>query len=381
MTGPLPGGVAHPRRTKLCPCGRGRIFKKCCGSASPPRRPLGEKRLLVVGAGATYQECLTSGADPNHPLPLIKNFASELFNESQLLQEVIASYLTARGVPFNDAVLKAYAAGDGASFSSAEMDAGPLREFLRLEISDPINHNVERLFEHVWQTYGGRGEFWEALAWDAIFTCLFNAFITQFGMGPATDIRQLQVGQAVARCLVPGDRVVSLNYDIAFDLALQQAGRFIVYAPEVAPRGAITIYKPHGSFNYYADAQSGDAFFADPSQPRGSVALRDARGAVWSPASALIPPRLNKSYEQHPAARMILAGLGVFTPELVTFWGVGLTPSDVDLTDIYRAACHTAQRVEFINPDEGMARHAEAALGVPITHYRRWEDWVSLAAV
>ena len=137
----------------------------------------------------------------------------------------------------------------------------------------------------------------------------------------------LLAGQAVARCLVPGDRVINLNYETLFDLALQQAGRFAVYAPEAPARGSIVVYKPHGSFNLYADRSTGNAFFADPSQMRGSVALKDSTGTVWSPAAAIVPPRLGKAYAQHPTAGRVLRGLASFAPQIVTFWGIGLTSS------------------------------------------------------
>jgi len=313
MTGRLPSGPPHPRRVAPCPCGRGRLFKKCCGGRTPPSRPSGAQRLLVVGAGAAVEECLQSGVDREHPLPVIRNFASRLFFESAPLQRVIAEYLSAQRVGFDDAIVQPLHEGESRQLTPEQMENSPLRVFQRLEAVDSAAHNVERLFEFVWQTYGDDGELWESLAWDGVLTNLFGACITQFpGFGPAHSMHALLAGQATARCLVPGDRVINLNYDTLFDLALQQAGRFAIYAPEAPARGSIVVYKPHGSFNLYADRSTGDAFFADPSQMRGSVALQDSTGKVWSPAAAIIPPRLGKTYAQHPTAAKILVGLATF---------------------------------------------------------------------
>jgi hypothetical protein len=327
----------------------------------------------VVGAGATIAECIQSG-NAGKPLPSIRNFAQELFNESQALTVVLASYLEAKGIPFDDTIVRSYKTGSPSTIASDQMEDGPRRVFQRLEAADPLAHNVERLFEFVWQTFGDNHAMWEALAWDGVFTYLFNAFITHFGLGPAESIRTLCAGKSVAERLFPGDRVINLNYDVAFDLALQQARRYFTYAPEYR-RGAIILYKPHGSFNFYAEPGGGDCFFADPSQPRGSVALRDPDGRVWSPAAAIVPPRLAKGYAQHPSAARILSGLATFEAEIVTFWGIGMASSDVDLIDIYRRACRRASRIEFINPDPTACESAHRLLGLPVIDFSDLPEW------
>lgn len=382
MTGPLPGGPPRPRRNAACPCGRGKLFKKCCGSSNSPSRPGGAQRLLVVGAGAAVEECLQSGVNRDHPFPIIRNFASRLFHESAPLQRVIADYLSVRGVAFDDAIVPPLSEGESRQLTPEQMENSPLRVFQRLEAADPASHNVERLFEFVWQTHGDDGELWEALAWDGVLTNLYNECITQFpGFGPAHSMHALLAGQAVGRCLVPGDRVVNLNYDTLFDLALQQAGRFSIYAPEPPARGAILIYKPHGSFNLYAHRSTGDAFFADPSQMRGSVALQDSSGRVWSPAAAIVPPRFGKTYGQHPSAAKILSGLATFKPEIVTFWGIGLTSSDIDLLALYRTACENAPHIEFVNPDVNAFEHTRRLIGRSMQHFERLTDWLPSSTV
>jgi len=311
---------------------------------------------------------------------VIRNFASVLFHESAVLQRVIASYLDGHSIDFDDAIIRPIPASGSVQISPEQMENSPLRVFQRLEAVDHEHHNVERLFEHVWQRHGDDGDLWEALAWDGVLTNLIGVCIAQFGFGPAHSMPGLLAGNEVASCLVPGDRIINLNYDTLLELALQQAGRFLVYAPESA-RGAIVVYKPHGSINLYADRLTGDAFFADPSQMRGSVALRDSDGRVWSTASAIVPPRMAKTYEQHPVAVRILSTVGHFKPEIVTFWGVGMTTSDVDLLHIYKAACSSAIEVEFINPDPDAHRHAQDALGISIQRYERLSDWLDVSRI
>jgi hypothetical protein len=378
MDGPLPGGLPSPQRNDPCGCGSGKKFKKCCWartippSAHPPR-------LLVVGAGASIEECKRSGANPGDPLPTIANFGRKVFNESHDLQRITASYLETHGIVYDSQILEAYASTVAVGSIPISEDAfrnSPLRVFLRLEEASPSEHNVERLFQHVWQTFGDSGDLWEVLAWDGVYLYLFNAFITQFGLGPAKSIRQLQAGIAIAKGLYAADSVINLNYDLAFDLALQQARKYFCYAPEVR-RDAINVYKPHGSFNLYCHRMSGDCFFADPSQPRGSVAIRDARGGVWSPAAAIVPPRLEKRYAQHPSAEMILAGLHDFRPEVVTFWGVGLTDSDADLLEIYQRATKMARVVEFINPNRIAWERAKQLLGRQVQHHSNLDAWLA----
>jgi hypothetical protein len=71
--------------------------------------------------------------------------------------------------------------------------------------------------------------------------------------------------------------------------------------------------------------------------------------------SGFVPPRFNKSYNQHPVAQMIIEATKVIEPTEVIFWGVGLTDSDQDLLNLYRRWCHRANQVDFINPSKPAA--------------------------
>jgi len=311
---------------------------------------------------------------PDDPFPSISNFAAKLFQESHVLEVLAASYLDAHGVNYDRTVLDVYAAAEqGKAFPDGAFERGPLRSFVRLEADDWKRHNVETLFEHAWATFGGAADVWDDIVYNGIYLFLFHAFTEQFGLGPARSINRMHAGTSVADALFAGDRIIDLNYDILVDLALQQSRKIFSYSPN-SLRDSILLYKPHGSFNLYDCREFQRWGFSDPSNP--GVGLDRHDGGTWSPSSGILPPRLNKQYAQHPIAERILAGLNEFEPQVVTFWGVGLTASDVDLLDIYRHACGPAKRVEFINPDPSATVRAAELLGVRVKHYWPLEQWV-----
>lgn len=329
-------------------------------------------QFLVVGAGATVEECQRSGTHPHDPewqFPVIANFCSKLFDQtSSALSKATASYLTSLGISFDTTLLELKA---GDSFTSEDIRRGPIGTFLQLEAHAPAEHNIERLAEHVWQTVGANQSFWSAFIHDGIYLGLFARFSEQFGLGAG---RPMVAGCRVASALAPGDVVLNLNYDIAFDLALKQAGHALCYSPDSRP-GAIAVLKPHGSFNLYVDISNGDCFFEEPDRIAGSVGLPNPQGGVFFAQEGIVPPRLNKSYRQHPCAEAILATGRPFSPVTVTFWGVGLTDSDVDLLALYREATVGAERVEFINPSPEACGNAGRLLGVRIDHFDSLDSW------
>jgi hypothetical protein len=184
----------------------------------------------------------------------------------------------------------------------------------------------------------------------------------------------MKVGAQVASKLTAEDVVLNLNYDIAFDLALKQLGKPVCYAPEVR-LGATLVLKPHGSFNIYVNLSNGNFFFEDPDRIYGSVGVTDPAGGGVFPQHGIVPPRLNKSYDQHPCAQMILETNRPFRPKVVTFWGVGLTDSDIDLLDLYREAVAQADLVEFINPKVAARDNAARLLASDVHHFPTFESW------
>jgi hypothetical protein len=329
-------------------------------------------RLLVVGAGATIEESKRSGNHPTDPtwaFPVISDFCSKLFDPtSEALLKATASYLDQSGVPY-DPKLLSLRVGD--SFSADDITQGPVGIFLQLEAEVPTKHNIERLCEHVWHRFGRDSAFWATFIHDGIFLKLFAIFSEQFGLGSG---RSMEVGRRVASTLAATDVILNLNYDIAFDLALKQVGKLTCYAPEVRP-GAILCLKPHGSFNFYVNLSNGNCFFEEPDRIHGSVGIPDPAGGVFFQQHGIVPRRLNKSYDQHPSAQVILDTQRPFLPKFVTFWGVGLTDSDLDLLAVYREAATQAETVEFINPSSVACENAVRLLGVDVQHCPTLEAW------
>jgi hypothetical protein len=331
------------------------------------------RRLLVVGAGASIEECKRSGQYPNDPnryLPVIRNFCSKLFQpDSDVLLKVTASYLDKHNIPF-DAKLSNLKSGD--TFTGEDMKKSPIGVFLQLEVQAPEQHNIERLSEHAWHTFGTDHKFWDRFIHDGIYLYLFALFTEQFGLGVG---RPMLAGRQVANRLVAGDAVLNLNYDIAFDLALKQAGKLIRYAPDF-DQNSISVLKPHGSFNFYVNLESGTCYFEEPERIVGSVDISDPRGGTFSVRPGIIPPRFNKSYERHPGAENILSTGRPFAPKTVTFWGVGLTDSDIDLLSLYRETASGAKTIEFINPDTKAYQKAVDLLGKSIIHFPTFDQWL-----
>ncbi len=333
------------------------------------------KRLLVVGAGASIEECRRSGNyanDPTWSFPLIRDFCNKLFDPtSHALLKATASYLQTHAIPFNPRLLYLEV---GDTFDSEDIERGPIGVFLQLEAQHPELHNIERLSEHVWHQFGTDPTFWGAFIHDGIYLHLFELFTQQFGLGAGVP---MIAGRKVASQLNLGDVVVNLNYDIAFDLALKQANVPICYAPETRPN-TVNILKPHGSFNLYVNLQNGNYFFEEPDKILGSVGFPDPAGGYFHAQDGIIPPRLNKSYEQHPTAAMILNTGRPFAPRIVTFWGVGLTASDIDLMSLYREAVSTAAEIEFINPSVEAHQIAEHLLSKSIDHFSSLDEWFAV---
>lgn len=91
----------------------------------------------------------------------------------------------------------------------------------------------------------------------------------------------------------------------------------------------------------------------------------------------IIPPRYDKSHQQHPIASCIFNAIGDYTPKSVTFWGVGFTRSDSDLIEIYRGWCDRAIEVTVIHPHPtSEITDAESLFNRTIVHLERPEDLV-----
>jgi hypothetical protein len=342
---------------------------------------MGSPRLLIVGAGATVEECNRSGAKPDDPertLPTLQNFGRAIFiPTSHVLQTIAASYLRHHGIVYDDLFLRILERAPGApdSWTGAEMANSPLRIFLDLERDTFPEHNVERLFEHAWNQFGDNQQMWEAVAYEGVYLYLFMRFTEQFGLG---EFRRMNAGLAACAKLRTGDRVINLNYDLCFDIALEQSLLPVSYSPRPEPK-TIVLYKPHGSFNLYHDSAQQRYTMVKPSEVGGSYDIK-TDGSRLSPSSGLVPPRLNKRYRQHWIAEDVLRTLRRFKPRVLTLWGVGLAPSDADLVAIYRRASRSSEVVEVVNPDAGAVDRARTMLKREVMHYASLDEWISKAS-
>lgn len=179
--------------------------------------------------------------------------------------------------------------------------------------------------------------------------------------------KDLSLSKAIARSLGQGDLVLNLNYDTVFELALEQLGQPFSYAPNVAQNGEVVICKPHGSLNMVSN--NNGFMFGQPSwlgmpQPSG-----------YRSFSGLIPPRLNKQYNQHPISKIIIQSVQNRMPDELIFWGIGLTDSDVDLVELYKAWSKNMPSVTVINPDIGVAEKIAAILRLSVRHYPDLSAW------
>ena len=255
-------------------------------------------RLLIIGTGASIEECVRIGADALDHFPTISNFGNKLFDESPILQQVTAAYLESNSIEFNPKMLEIYATAKGGEKIDPEVyNSSPLRVFLRLEKENPARHNVERLFEYTWNVFPKNNyAFWGSLMHSAVYLQLSLLFIKHFGLSgvPGKPFKDMKAGEIICKVLTNCDRVINLNYDIVFDIAIKQSGKPFCYAPKIETN-SIAIYKPHGSFNLYCNYFKKQFQFVDPYDYGGTLTYPDSKGGKWDPTPSIIPPRLNKS--------------------------------------------------------------------------------------
>ena len=343
-------------------------------------------RYLVVGAGASLAEGLALGLTPERCPPLVNNFAAKLWGEFNP-HPILDRFLRSRGYQVSDR--------DGRSL------------FYKLERSVDTRDavNVERFFEFAWRhknkdwspergtdeglprdyiggfaiTSGGMRAVgtssqppngWQNLLLHGLGIPLQRIILEGFFQN-GVGFRQLQLAQSVGRVLRPGDAVLNLNYDTLFELALQQAAIPFSYAPNLVGSDEVSICKPHGSLNLVVDEQKQGFAFGQPEwlgvpAPPGTISF-----------SGLLPPRFEKNYAQIPIAKMILAPLAKSRPHIVSFWGVGFAPSDVDLKQLFQAWNSNCSRVEIINPDKIVAQAAEEIFNKDVHHYPDIPSWLA----
>lgn len=205
--------------------------------------------------------------------------------------------------------------------------------------------------------------FWDDLQYHGIGNALAIYLIECFhenGVG----IRDLQLTKQVASRYGAGDLVLNLNYDTVFELALNQLGQPFAYAPNLPSANELLVCKPHGSITNHRGFTFGQPEWRGTPEPPG-----------YRSFSGFVPPRLNKSYDQHPIAKVVLNAARNRHPSHVAMWGVGLTDSDADLIGLYAAWVERARLVAIINPSSEVAEKAEAIFGRPVRHFTDTSHW------
>jgi hypothetical protein len=281
-------------------------------------------KALIVGAGATIEECLRSGVGSEAQFPLISNFA-EVMWKNYLPHPFLNSFLEHKGIVVDSARRQS------------------LQQFLDLERSKRTN--VEEFFEFAWNSrnaFSDHPTAWNDLLRFGFLVPITAAMLDQFKDG--TGWRPLQAGSLVSALLSAGDLVVNLNYDTVFEIAVQAAGKPLSYLPNFNS-DHVMIAKPHGSVNLLVNEKKRTFSFGMPQITGTVVPTPDD-----SLADSILPPRLNKHYSQHPFAHLILDATLAFRPNELIFWGVGFTQSDLDLNALYARLAMTAEFVSVINP-------------------------------
>lgn len=314
------------------------------------------RRLLVVGAGASYAEAEHLGIEPALRPPLMKDFAAKMWADYNP-HALLTGFLAERG----------HQAGNDAR-----------QPFMALEQDPNSGVNVERFFEYAYHhrdfIVPGCEGFDPATEYDNLLLHGILSplcFLLQMGVlsrGPEES--PLPLAERVARRLSSADLVLNLNYDTLFELGAQRAGHALSFAPRPVAPGHLAISKPHGSMNLLVDLKAGRFGFS-PTLYAGSIQPADGtRNYV-----GFVSPRFGKQYDQHPVAEAIIEATAPFEPSTVTFWGVGLTDSDHDLLALYRTWSRRSETVEFINPGRYDVERAARLVGRAVIHFADVAAW------
>jgi hypothetical protein len=310
-------------------------------------------RTLVVGAGASIKEMNSSGRVSEFRFPTMANFATEMWRTFQP-EPFLSLYLQSIGVN---------------TTSDARQNVAIFCELEKTNVT-----NVERFFEFCWLNRNAIQDHpaaWSDMTYGCCFMPILDAMISCFHENGKGWI-ELKAGGSVAKKLRPADLVVNLNYDVVFDLALERSGKAFEYVPIVDNPESVQIAKPHGSINLDVNRLEQTFCFCLPSKIPGSL-----HSDTQSFSESILPPRLNKNYEQHPISKAIIKPLFDVRPTVLTFWGVGLTESDTDLTTLYQVYSAAAGKVEFINPRRESKDRAETILNRPIEWHDDLDSWLA----
>jgi len=209
--------------------------------------------------------------------------------------------------------------------------------------------------------------FWTDLQYHGIGNAL-TFYIIECFYENGVGWRDLGLTKSVAKHYGVGDLVLNLNYDTIFEIALGQLGCPFVYSPNKSETNKLIVCKPHGSLNLVTN-DTGFTF----GQPEW-MGIPEPPG--YNSFQGFIPPRLNKTYGQHPIAKITFDSIRGRHPKKFAMWGVGLTDSDADLLSLYRAWAQRSGSVDIINPSHDVAAKAEKLLDCRVRHFVDVPEWI-----
>ncbi len=352
-------------------------------------------RFLIIGAGASLEECIRADVPKENWLPLIKNFGEKCWsnkNETSSYPPLLYEYLKVM-------------------HSQEEIGRDPVKLFRSLEAKEN-EINVEHYFEWIHLNYksikkpntdvaayldygyitphfplrglslkdqlilregASRSDNLNDIVRRAIGLPLSMKVISAFSENGKSQklFKDIRATHLVSSKLNDCDLVFSLNYDTLFEIGLTQIDRSFVYHPSKDKKHGLKIVKPHGSLNFATNRLTGELFIRNPSDfsaAHEGLMIQDF----------LIPPRTNKKYSENKFTKFLLDEISYYRPTKLTFWGVGLTQSDIDLNKTYRLWGMQAKKIEFINPDEAVFNNAKRVLNTakPIIHYKTLDEWL-----
>ncbi len=311
-------------------------------------------RVLVVGAGASYAESKALNAPANLEMPLIKNFGRSLWDEFHPGKSLV-DFLNSKGRSCD-----LYSARD---------------EFFRCEEILNLGINIETYFEFFWNWRGlylsPYGEEWWNVLYHGVLQPIKRRMLMVFNENGGSW-KPFPESDRVVDVLQPTDLVLNLNYDTIFDISIwRKKYPKICYLPNDINKDDIIIAKPHGSLNLLVDLDQQGFAFGNP-QNTGATPPKNA-GFHYG----FLPPRLNKHFAQHEIAETIIQAIPELHPTTLTFWGVGLTTSDIDLVNLFTRWVPRVKAVEAINPSAVDVARVAKLLGTEISRFESVDRWLS----
>lgn len=328
-------------------------------------------RLIVVGAGASYGEGQALGLPEEKWPPIMKTAARYLWKDGMGFPNLIEQFLNSKGY-----------------FSEND----PVDKFIQLEKTNSNVVNIEAYFKYLWDLkkdypilrkkliekgYSALSlpEKWEDMWHDILTNAIGQPMLFKITTSMVTsqndNMPPAVNAQIVAGLLKPGDAVISLNYDTIFETGLKRKNKKFKYLMEGSTRrdySSILVSKIHGSLNLIFEKNRYG--FSDLNY-YGCFQTQEQKLFI-----NIFPPREEKSYQQHPWANFNFNNLIKLKPHILTFWGVGFTESDYDLTRLYEHYMAHSKKIEIINPENSLKGSKLNYNNSKVIHHKTLDDWL-----